>query len=368
MRRIFYLLVTVTLFHCVLISEPTYKKELEYKKGSNNELVVPFMAFSYEADYHVILYFEGHEKYESVEAFVFDVDSEYIFRAVLTDLNNNQVDYVNSEKLLGLRNNGQTKVDRKSIFTKGNFNISENKKDCQLNFDIDENNHVDLHYIGKNIPDNKHAGMTNPGGHSPNGGLPMMFRNMSSMGTNESYVAFNQMKYYAKEDPEKSSKPWFTAYKAYFADGFIFSLIPAHITEKELLHVENNQSTIVTNNIHGNKKIFLNSLNEITKIRYFSPLSKMDESFMEISFEPALPNLVNMKANQSTVIEFAVSYYNSNSKEIYGNISIDKPSLEDIKMEFSPEFPVWAKDNRKIEYDVYLDGHVSTIEARNKLM
>lgn len=354
--------VTAPLQHQHSVAETSEK--VVYKTEDFSRLILPFKAFAYKADYHVMAYFNDHDVYEAVEAFIFLIDGTYEFKAIMTKHDQSQIDYISSERLLSKKEGG-TKIVRLVKTTSGSFNLSDNGKDYDFSFALDENTQVGIHYIGFSAPGESMAGMTNPGGHSPSVGLPMMYRSHSSIGTEACYVEINGAKYSITEDPDISKKPFFTAYKTFLTNDFFFSIIPSHSTTQEVLLYIPGQEHIVLETPVGQKLVHVNEYNEVLDICYYSNISSDQDSYMQIAFFPALPNLAAMQNDQNQVIDFIVSYSNSEKNEVYGKIEIHKNVNGNISMRLIPGYPEWAGKNRVMNYDIMLTDNLVTIEAWN---
>lgn len=361
MKSINIILLALFICSCTSISNNKTHTPLNYTMS--NKLVVPFKGFTYRADYHLIIYLDGHKEIESVEAFIFDNNGKFDFRAVVTDHSNHQRDYVTSKKLFNLRNNESTAIERASKLATGEFSISKDMKTCSLNFSIDESNTIYLLYKGFNEPNNNYSGLTDPGGHSPDGGLPMMFRENSSIGLVDSYVEINGIKYHPVEDLENSVKPWFIAYKAYLTKGFQFALLPAHRTGEVIPQVSDGSTSLKT--IHGMEKVVYNSLYEIEKIIYSSSELGSDDAFIEVSFNPPLANIVNLVEGQGSISQFSIRFNKSENRELYGSVTIEKRSKNNIQMELIPSYPSWAEDSRRLQYSIDIKGDNYTVIAKN---
>lgn len=337
------------------------KNDINYS-GLTDLIINPFNALGSLASYHVIAFFEGHDKYECVEAFIFQNEhsGEYSFRAIMTDHQNNQIDYVTSKELYEVRKNSKLDINREVKYTDGNFHLDKNGTDYILQFNIDNENEVRIVYIGMGKPESQWGGITDPGGHSPDGGLPMMYRSKSSIGTQNSYVRINNIKYDIAIDESISHKPFFIGYSTFFSEDYYFTLLPTYeslIDKDEYIlnkDIDNqftiqNQSTINILYINPN-----NNYNEIVKIRNKSSFSTDKNAYMDMDFNPPFPNVNAMEVGESTQIKFAISYNTSNSEEVYGYLKVNKKTNNDINIQLLPSYPGWAKNNRKMTYNITL--------------
>lgn len=342
----------------IIYNKPVYNSE------KTDKLVQPFKALAYKADYHVMAYFDGHETYESVEAFIFLKDEGYDFKAIMTKHDQSQTDYISSEHLKIKGKNGTT-INRESRSTKGKFNLLNEGKDYTFSFFLEDNREVSIYYKGFQEPREANAGMTDPGGHSPNVGIPMMLRSLSGIGNDECYVKIDGKKYQITEDEEISVKPFFTGYKTYLTKEFFFSLIPSHSSFEELIYNNPNNKKIITEKPLGREEITLGDNNEILSIKHFSSISSDPNSYMIMTFNPSLPNISALKEDQQLNINFAVSYNNSDKEEVHGIISIEKSVDGETTMLLLPQYPQWAKENRNMEYKIVVDGENVSTTGKN---
>lgn len=333
--------------------EVTYSRDFTY-------VLSPFKAIGSLADYHVIAFFEGHDSYESVEAFIYkDKDENYTFRAIMTDRENGQVDYVTTKELYNVRKNSEIDIDRDVRYTKGEFYLDKNNKDYILQFEIDEHTTITLVYIGTGIPDSTWGGMTDPGGHSPNGGLPMMYRSRSSIGTKKSYVRINDTKYDIAIDESISHRPFFIGYSAFFSEDYFFTILPSYSSTEDLSkysieHIRDNVLTV--NSVSYTTEFHINHDSEnfeISKIRNRTKLKHSD--FMDIDFNPPLPNVYSLAEGENVKSKFAISFSNSPKEEIYGEVIINKIEKNQISIDLQPLYPGWAKSNRRMYYSIVLN-------------
>lgn len=339
-----------------------YKENNIKYNDVHNLIITPFNSLGSLASYHVIAFFEGHDKYECVEAFIYkdEQSGEYSFRAIMTDHDNQQVDYVTTEELYKVRKNSKLDIDREVKYTEGNFILDKNGIDYILQFKIDEDNEIKIVYIGRDKPDSTWGGITDPGGHSPDGGLPMMYRNRSSIGTKNSYVSINNEKYEIAIDESITHRPFFIGYSTFFSEDYYFTLLPTYesISDKSeyLLNNSSDKQFTIENQSTSNI-IYLNpdnDYNEIIKIRNKSSFSADKNAYMDMDFNPSFPNLNAMEVGESTKIKFAISFSISEKEEIYGYIHINKPSNEEITVKLLPSYPGWAKYNRNMIYKIIL--------------
>lgn len=347
-----------------VVSEAKYNPV--YNQADLDKLILPFKGLAYKADYHVMAYFNGHDVYESVEAFIFIKDDGYEFKAIMTDHNNRQVDYISSDALK-IKGDKGTKITRKSKKTTGEFKLSKNGKDYTFSFKLEDNSKISIYYKGFTKPNVKNGGMTDPEGHSPNVGIPMMLRSFSGIGSKKCYVEIDNKRYNITVDEKISVKPFFTGYKTYLTNEFFFALLPSHITEEGIIYNDSSSREYIIETPLGYNKVTLRHNNEVENIKYYSKISRDPKSYMEINFNPALPNMAALIKSQKLLVDFNISFSNKDEVQISGKVKIEKDEEGTVQLLLSPEYPLWAKGNRQMSYDILLDNDKVNIKAYNTL-
>lgn len=335
------------------------------EKSDNNMLLLPFNAFSYTADYHIIGFPENHKTIESIEAFIFKKNDGFIFRAIITDHNKRQTDYVNSELLINGYEMIKTVTEREVKLVDGLFEITNSKRDCKLQFYTDETNKIELHYWGHNNPDSKYGALTDPMGHSPDCGLPIILRSKSSIGKEKSYAVIDKKKYKIKRDTDTSEPPWFTAARIYLTEDYFFALLPAYETKEKIQYIpEGNiiNNTLSYSTTNGIKKVYLDEKGDVKKIRYQSKHDYDKKSFLELSFDPYLPDIESIKSEKPIILDFSIKNNLSKKNDIFGQIHVHRRDQR-IVMKLVPEYPDWAHKNRKMIYQIDLDSNMATING-----
>jgi hypothetical protein len=338
------------------------KSDTQYDHSIENAyLISPFQGISYKVAYHVIAFFEGHETYECVEAFIYTMknkDDTHAFRAIMTKHDNTQEDYFNSEVLYNTRKKTKTRITRPANLTEGIFRVDK-EKDYILTFKLKSGEEIAIVYIGMDKPTSQYAGMTDPGGHSPNGGLPIMFRDTSSIGTEHSYVRIDKIKYKIAIDKAISKPPFFIGYATFFSIGYSMMILP---TFKEMNIPLNkyafNESQNLSYNIisdHLKEEISFtkttNGIAEIVSITCTSEFSPKG-AYGRLTFNPPFPNIYAMKQGTQTTVRFATSFDTSGPEEVYGDITIKKMTADTATLFLTPKYPGWAKDKRAMRYTI----------------
>ena len=196
---------------------PTAVSKENKKYPDNAYLLNPFNLFYEKSDMHVMLYFTGHPKYESIEAMICDETANDI-RVIITRHDQTQIDYMNDkEKVDRLKRSG---TNRETYYTQ----IDYRKDSCKsgpevvLQFRTIDNEQVDFKLVCAGKPSKKYAGLTNPEGHSATTSMPIMYRDLSTLASTESRIAIDGIKYAI---PVLVHVPvFFTGMKGYYSENY----------------------------------------------------------------------------------------------------------------------------------------------------
>jgi hypothetical protein len=311
--------------------------ETLYVKGESR-IVQPFFILGSRAVNHVIVWFDGHETYVSVEAFVYSKDR---IRVILTRRDNIQIDAVNFEG----NEISPLASERERYVSKIDFRIADNGKDAELRLTTPEGEQLDLVYAGQGKPDTQYGGMTDTGLHSPEGGLPAFFRDASGVGAKGSFVRIGEKTYRVPEDKEISVPPFFTAYSAFLSTGYVSFILPTFPRQSFPVEPADGQN-IVTRERAG--------VAEIVSIR--------GGGNTELRFNPPLANIVALKDGMKCGSRFAVFFNGAPTEEIYGTVEISKTGSR-TTVSLKPEYPAWTKAVRSMVYEIALTGDTATVSA-----
>lgn len=296
---------------------------------SQNSFIQPINIVSNYAEYHIIAWFTGHEKYECVEAFVY---SQEKIRVIFTRHDQSQIDIWNSSVPVS-----PAFSERESRAGYAYFRLAPNGRDAQLKTVSPEGEEVMLIYVGQAVPSSEYGGMTDPGSHAPDGGLPVFFRNKSSVSTKKSYIRFGKITYSIPVDKEISVPPFFMGYKSFLSTGYYSFIITAYGKTELPVFIEEQKG--ITSAVSGNEK----------GIRSIST-----DNGSSIIFSPALPDLLSMDEGEAQTVHFGIVFGSSEKEEVYGTISVKK-SNQNSMLHLDPEYPSWAQA-RCLEYTIEING------------
>ena len=303
----------------------------------DGRVIQPIFVHASIAEHHVIAWFDGHEKYEAVEAFVYSKDR---IRAILTRHDNSQIDawgFPDGET-------PETVSAREHYESKITFKMAPNGKNAELSMKTPEGEDLFLSYVGQDKPDPEYGGMTDPGLHSPDGGLPILFRDASSTSAKESFVRIGGIRYAIPEDPEISAPPYFIAYTAFLSNGYHSFILSTFPERKVSLALP--EPGVATGNRDGSTGI----------------VSIAPEGRDRLRFNPPLPSLASLADGDTASSRFAVFFEGSTKEEVYGDAIVAR-SGNVITLSFRPAYPAWARAARSMVYTIELSDDAATVSA-----
>ncbi len=323
--------------------------------GAESRIVVPFDMVGMYAEHHVIAWFSGHAEFESVEAFVYENGH---IRAILTRHDGSQIDAFNYSPSAGMNESS----GRERYPAKISFELAKNGRDARLELAMPDGKPLALSYVGQGKPNAKHAGLTDPGFHASDGGLPAMYRKASSVSGSESTVTIDGTKYAIPMDKAISRPPFFTAYSAFLSDGYE-SLFVRTFAEKDMPAIPCIPGTAsplpaYRTDICENRitPAWNNGIAEVECIRSSSDAISSSGHAVELRFNPPFPNLAAMGKAESTSVKFEIQFEGSSAASITGSVRVER-SGDSVTVTLLPEEPSWAKAARAIRYDILLaDG------------
>ncbi|MCR6475857.1 hypothetical protein NU688_06795 [Variovorax sp. ZS18.2.2] len=144
-------------------------------------IVQPFDLRFASDELHVIAYFQGHPEYEAVEAMIHRKGSaQTLVRAILTRHDQTQIDHVNDRTA---HIEAQAFEGRQTVYREIEVDQEGRpERPCTtVRFLSFANEVIQLRVAAASPPDAARGGLTDPGGHSPNSSLPLMWRGKSCL-------------------------------------------------------------------------------------------------------------------------------------------------------------------------------------------
>jgi len=313
------------------------------------------IAYSY-FDKHVMLYFEGHPRYEAMEAMISDRSaSAPDIRIVLTRHNQTQLDYFSNEKLLQKFRSDIPQRESYAATIAYSSNQYEQRPLVNISFTTTDKVKVSFNLIAASKPSAKYGGMTDPEGHAGTTALPLMIRQRSSLADEASSIRFDGQQY---EIPVHTYIPFFfTGMKGYYSEQFRIGVIAAQdvsYSSIELPHSLSPDNAWVYHSATGarrytikqvaDKRIIVQSDQEelellslenglaLHEIKRFSTSENPSES-MRVHFDPYLPY---QGGHWPRIVNFTMSISNA-EETISGTVKLSEKGFSLI-----PQTPTWA--------------------------
>jgi hypothetical protein len=330
--------------------------------AAETPVVLPFSFVSMNAKYHIIAWFEGHPEFEAVEAFVY---GENRIRAILTRHDGSQIDVFS-----GTPDQSPVTAGREWYEGKCSFQLAKNGRDAELSVAMSGGNELTLCYFGQGKPDPKHGGLTDPGTHSPEGGLPAFFREASGVSGKKSYVRIGSASYAIPVDRDISKPPFFTGYRAYLSEGYASMIIPTTremtIPALQTVGADGKETTRLVYNTDTTDNEVTVSMNgaiaEVSAVSSSSPAISGPGYHNAIHFTPPFPNLYALKDGEPVSCHFAITFGDGKKEEICGTVLTEKKG-DTVTVRLLPDFPLWAKKSRAIRYTVRLNDTGATVSS-----
>ena len=130
----------------VVLALATGGKNAFASDGGETRIVSPFALVSLYARHHVMAWFDGHDEYESVEAFDY---GDGKIRAILTKRDNTQIDVFNYAGF-------EPPVDTSGrTWYSGtvSFALAQNGRDAELNVEMPDGKNLTLAFFAQSPPD-----------------------------------------------------------------------------------------------------------------------------------------------------------------------------------------------------------------------
>jgi hypothetical protein len=182
-------------------------------------------------DLHVMAFFEGHPQYEAVEAMIRSrADSGYSIRAILTRHDQSQIDHINDDALLAAFRGTERERYHREIALEAESSATGRRARLEFLSSAGERVVLDLVTVGQ--PDVKQGGLSDPGRHSPNSSLPLMWRGASTLAGARTKVTIDEVEYPV---PVKLRAGTFIAHEGYYTEPHSMGVIRAGTVSTRLL-------------------------------------------------------------------------------------------------------------------------------------
>ena len=194
-------------------------------------VVQPFFLRFRRDDLHVMTAFEGHPRYEAVEAMIKKrPNGEFSIRAIPTAHDQSQTDHVNDDALLAEMRGAQREICHRAIDLK--LSQQCNKSSAQVEFVSLAGEQVIFEVTTVGQPDPAGGGLTDPGRHSATTSLPIMWRGASALAGPKTRVHIDGARY---EVPVKIRRNSFVAHEGYYTELHSMGAIRAGVVTLRLV-------------------------------------------------------------------------------------------------------------------------------------
>ena len=195
------------------------------------DVLQPFPLRFRRDDLHVMAFFEGHPEYEAVEAMIqVRADRGKSIRAIITRHDQSQIDHVNDDALLvALRGTERARCRREIDLQ---LQSSTEGRRARLEFLSSAGERVVLDVVTVGEPDVKRGGLSDPGGHSSNSSLPLMWRGASTLAGPGTKVTIDGVEYAV---PVKVRAGAFVAHEGYYTERHSMGVIRTGTVSARLL-------------------------------------------------------------------------------------------------------------------------------------
>jgi hypothetical protein len=176
-------------------------------------------------------FFRGHPEYEAVEAMIrVRSGSSHSIRAILTRHDQSQIDHINDDALLA----DFRGTDRERCLREIGLELesSADGRRARVEFRSSAGERVVLDVVTVGQPDVKRGGWSDPGRHSPNSSLPLMWRGASTLAGPRTKVTIDDVEY---QVPQKIRAGTFVAHEGYYTERHSMGAIRAGTAVATLL-------------------------------------------------------------------------------------------------------------------------------------
>jgi hypothetical protein len=194
-------------------------------------VVQPFFLRFDPDDWHVMALLDGHPTYEAVEAMVrARPEGGWTIRAIITRHDGRQTDHVNDPALLAAMRGARREVVKREIAFA--IDAAGPRPAARVTFVSAAGEPIELNVFGLGPPDPRGAGLSDPGTHSADASLPLMWRRASALAAEGTNTLVAGRRY---EAPARMLRPGLTAREGYLTAGHSMGVIRAGEVETQLL-------------------------------------------------------------------------------------------------------------------------------------
>jgi len=305
------------------------------KPAASERIIVPFELVGMSAEHHVIAWFGGHPDFGCVEALDYGNGRA---RAILTRHDGSQIDVFGYE-------GADTSSGREWYSGTVCFAVAPNGRDAQLSVTMPDGKALELDYVGQDKPDPHFSGLTDPGNHSADTSLPIMYRRASSVSGPDTKLTIGGAKYPVPMDKEISHPPFFVAYSAFFSEEYNSLFIRAY--------AERPVTTVAVTADDGAAPTYMTGTSENRVILTADAITAIRSASTEIRFDPPFPDLAQFRDGTSATLAFSVTFGDSKDAPLSGTVTVARAGNR-IEVRLLPDKPDWAKTTRALRYVINL--------------
>jgi hypothetical protein len=182
-------------------------------------------------DLHIMAVMDGHPDYEAVEAMIRKrMDGGYAIRAIVTRHDQSQVDHINDDEVAREMAGADRAMVRRAI-TLTLSSVGARPR-AVLAFESFAGEAVQLDITAAGPPVAAGAGLTDPGDHSRDVSLPLMWRGASALAGPQTHVTVDGRRY---GTPFRFARGPFVAHEGYFTERHLMGAVRAGVVEQTLI-------------------------------------------------------------------------------------------------------------------------------------
>lgn len=327
-------------------------------------LIQPFPIHFNCNDYHIIIFFDGHPEYESIEAMIQEREGQDAYiRAIITFHNKMQIDHINDPNIYKeLSSNNNRKICYTPIQYLHNKKCFKNH--FNLKFTSFNGEEIIMDFYPSSKPSAKYAKLIDPLGHSTTISLPVMRPMKSTLIGPKSTIFINGNQY---KIPIKVRVPlFFTGLNGFFSEIFNIGILRAGkktlsltqspdslVLGKQWVYKSDNETLIYEITHIKDSDITIKSKNEklelemtefglvLKAIYVYSSCKTYKNAEFSIHFSPFIvikPSAINTLENRNTFFSITINNYNS----LITGISYEEIDKNSSKILLQPIKPSWA--------------------------
>jgi hypothetical protein len=333
--------------------------------AAGHPVVFPFRILADSDHFHLIAFFADHPDYEAIEAFVSlpPAPSQTArIRGVMTYHGGRQDDYVNYEPAPVNPDDPYVRPTYRGAIA---FEVAQSQLTSSLRFRLKDGQEAALVYVSDLPVQAPYGGLTDVGNHAPDGGLPLLFRDGSSVGLSQSYVRIGARQYPIIENQAASRPPFFIANEVYLTQGMHSFILLTYLDRYPVERFVPRGDTLILPETPTDGELALRRVDDATEIA--SATFRIEKPGLSrrfaLEFDPPFPDLVALVPGTSASSQFAVRFRPDGPKDCSGECRVRKTAEGVADIELNPLDPGWAWSTRAMRYHVEWDATTVRVTA-----